>query len=205
MFSPSLAVRLRLRNMRLFQTVLIVSTLAFSWLAMMVVHEFGHVLHLWLSGGTVERVVLHPLVISRTDPGLNPRPLFVAWGGPVWGCIIPLILLGIVLLCRWSWWYLVRFFAGFCLIANGAYLAGGSFDEVGDAGDILRHGSPRWTLFLFGIPTVALGLWFWHRLGPHFGLGPSSGKVDRRAALVMLVALILLVAVELCFGSVDPW
>ena len=46
---------------RFFQILLISSTLAFSWLGMMAVHELGHVTHLALSGGTVEKVVLHPL------------------------------------------------------------------------------------------------------------------------------------------------
>ena len=59
---------------RFFQVLLIASTIGFSWLAMMAVHEFGHVLHLWVTGGTVDNVILHPLEISRTDPGKNPWP-----------------------------------------------------------------------------------------------------------------------------------
>ena len=57
--------------------VLIVATGALSWLAMMIVHEFGHVLHAWFSGANVVKVVLHPLAISRTDVAPNPHPLFV--------------------------------------------------------------------------------------------------------------------------------
>lgn len=111
---------------RAFQVLLILSTLGFSWLAMQVVHEFGHVIHAWASGGAVVRVYLHPLDISRTDLARNPHPLFVAWGGAIWGCVLPLGLFGLV---RWRWpaqAYLPAFFAGFCLIANGAYLAAGS-------------------------------------------------------------------------------
>ena len=62
------------------------STVLLSWLWMMAVHEFGHVLHAWLSGGTVAKGVLHPLTISRTDVAPDPQPLFVVWGGPIWGC-----------------------------------------------------------------------------------------------------------------------
>ena len=42
--------------------------------------------------------------------------------------------------------YLLRFFAGFCLVANGGYIGGGSFDRLGGAGQMLRHGSPPWLL-----------------------------------------------------------
>ena len=49
---------------RFHQALLIVSTLALSWLGMQAVHEAGHVLHAWWSGGRVERLVLHPLTLS---------------------------------------------------------------------------------------------------------------------------------------------
>src|SRR5215472_11635577 len=74
---------------RVHQFVLIASTLLFSWLAMQAVHELGHVLHAWASGGTVTKVLLVPLEISRTDVSPNPHPQFVAWGGPIWGALLP--------------------------------------------------------------------------------------------------------------------
>jgi len=186
---------------RLFQALLIASTILLSWLGMMAVHELGHVLHLGVSGGTVEKVVLHPLKISRTDAGENPHPLVVAWGGAVWGCLIPL---GGLLLARsvaWGHAYLVRFFAGFCLVANGAYLVGDCFAGGGDARDLIRYGTPPWALVLFGLPAVALGLYLWNGLGPHFGLGEGQGRVDRRAAVGTTVALACLIVLEVAvFG-----
>ena len=186
---------------RFFQALLIASTIALSWLGMMAVHELGHVLHLWVSGGTVEKVVLHPLEISRTDPGENPHPLVVAWGGAVWGCLIPL---GGLLLARsvaWAYAYLARFFAGFCLVANGAYLVGDCFVGGGDGRDLIRYGTPPWALVLFGLPAIALGLYLWNGLGPHFGLGEGQGRVDRRAAVATAVALACLIVLEVAvFG-----
>ena len=81
---------------RFFQVLLIASVVGLSWLGMMAVHEFGHVLHLALTGGTVDYVVLHPLAISYTHPGKNPHPLVVAWGGAIWGCAIPWSAFGVV-------------------------------------------------------------------------------------------------------------
>ncbi|HYW78763.1 MAG TPA: hypothetical protein VE890_04265, partial [Thermoguttaceae bacterium] len=72
---------------RFFQVLLIVAATGFSWLMMMVLHEAGHVLHAWLSGGHVVRVVLDPLSFSRTDVLPNPHPLWVVVGGPLWGCL----------------------------------------------------------------------------------------------------------------------
>ncbi|MBI5758664.1 MAG: hypothetical protein HZA46_09115 [Planctomycetales bacterium] len=234
--------------------VLIVSTLGLSWLLMQGFHEFGHVLHAWVSGGTVVRVRLHPLEISRTDVFPNPNPQFVAWGGAVWGSVIPLGLLAVLRvverryqrhLAAWpsvfqnqasgaasgprffashrdyrradaapldpklpalergvcvtlSW--LVTFFAGFCLIANGGYLAIGSFDGLGDAGDLLNHGAPGWSLIVFGAVTIPVGLWLWHGLVSRLGLGSDGLPVSRRAVLTALGILIVVAVVEWILG-----
>lgn len=182
---------------RFYQALLIVSTVGFSWLGMMVVHELGHVLHLWLSGGRVDYVVLHPLMLSYTHPAENPHPLFVAWGGALWGCLVPWGLLGVVRLVARPYAYLAAFFAGFCLIANGAYLAGDAFLQGGDGRELVQYGTPPWLLVVLGLPLVVLGLRLWNGLGPHFGLGSSRGTVDRFAALGTAAALAALVTVEI--------
>jgi len=136
-----------------------------SWLGMQAIHELGHVLAAWATGGNVVRVVLHPVDISRTDVSPNPRPLAVAWGGPLLGVLGPLAFWA---MSRWSreprsgWRAFVDFFVGFCLIANGAYIGLGSFGQIGDAGDLLRHGAPQWLLIAFGVAAIASGLLVWH-------------------------------------------
>ncbi len=129
---------------RVHQTIFILSTILGSWLGMQAVHELGHVLGAWVSGGQVERVVLNPLTISRTDLAHNPHPLVVVWCGPVLGVLLPLAIWGLVARLRLSGAFVLRFFAGFCLIANGAYIAFGSINRVGDCEQILRHGSAAW-------------------------------------------------------------
>ena len=53
--------------------------------------------------------------------------------GPIWGCLIPLGLLAIGRRNAAAQRYLC-FFAGLCLIANGAYIGIGWVDAAGDAG-----------------------------------------------------------------------
>lgn len=90
--------------------------------------------------------------------------------------------------------YLPRFFAGFCCIANGAYIGFGSFGEIGDCGEMLRHGSAMWQLWLFGAVFLPLGISLWNRQGSHFGLGAADGKVDRRVAYVLLLLVMVATA-----------
>jgi hypothetical protein len=135
-------------------------------MAMMAVHESGHVLAALAGRGRVRRVVLPLAGFSRTDVDPNPSPRLEVWGGPVWGSVIP--LLG---------WLLVRrklsnclkiplgFFTGLCLVANGAYLAMGWTMSAGDAAGLIKFGTPIWLLVVFGLAAVVMGLSIWHTLG----------------------------------------
>jgi hypothetical protein len=179
----------------LWQGILIVATLIASWLGMQAVHEFGHALAAWIGGGTGVRVVLNPLIISRTDVAFNPHPLAVVWAGPVVGALLPLAIWGIAVRWRMQSAFLLRFFAGFCLIANGAYIAVGSFDQVGDCRAMLQHGSPIALLWLFGVVTVPAGFWLWHRQGRYFGLGPARATVSSGIAYAVLIVCLILLLV----------
>lgn len=186
---------------RVDQIVLLASMGLASWLGMQLVHETGHVIGAWVTGAHVDRVVLNPLTISRTDVSRNSVPLVVVWAGPAFGALAPVLIWLIACVARWSGAYLFRFFAGFCLVANGLYLAVGSFDRIGDCGEMLKHGSPIWSLWLFGILTVPAGVLLWHGQGERFGLGAANGQVNRAAAYGCLLTCLVLLAVGFLVGG----
>jgi hypothetical protein len=127
--------------------------------------------------------------------------LLVVWAGPVLGVVLPVVGWAVATALRLPGAFVLRFFAGFCLIANGAYIAVGSFDRIGDSGQMLRHGSASWQLWLFGLVTVPVGLWLWHRQGPHFGLGSAKGQVSAGVAYASLVALGFLLILGFAVGE----
>ena len=186
---------------RVNQIVLIGTFIAFSWLVMQAVHEAGHVLGAYMSGGTVAKVVLHPHTISRTDLSHNPHPLFVVWCGPVLGAALPAVILFIARFCRCPGIYMFQFFAGFCLIINGAYIGIGAVQHSMDAGVMLMYGSRLWQLILFGIVASSFGLYLWHGLGPGFGFGKAKGKASRKAAIVSACMLFIVYIMELIIDS----
>jgi hypothetical protein len=182
------------------RNILIATTLIASWLGMQLIHEIGHVVGAHLTGGSVERVVFYPLELSRTDLAHNPRPLVVVWAGPVMGTLIPLFAWAGGVVLRASLSYLMRFFAGFCLVANGAYIGAGVFGRIGDSATMLVHGSSAWMLLLFALATVPLGLWLWHGEGSHFGLGPVPREVSAVATVVTTALCIVLVVLGCTMG-----
>src|SRR5688572_14659004 len=182
--------------MKFHREILIVSTLLGSWLGMQAVHELGHVFGAWLTGGKVQKVVLHPLTISRTDLAENPQPLVVVWAGPLLGVLLPILIWLAAAAAKMPGSFVLRFFSGFCLIANGLYIALGSLGRIGDCGEMLRHGSQLWQLWLFGLVTVPAGLWLWHGQGAEFGLGKSPKVVSPVIAYTILgIVLTMIVAV----------
>jgi hypothetical protein len=96
---------------------------------------------------------------------------------------------------------MLRFLAGFCLLANGLYIGVGSFDRVGDCGEMLRHGSESWQMWLFGAATAPVGLWLWDRQGPHFGLGSAKGQVSRGTAYGSLIVCLALLVLGFAVGG----
>lgn len=188
--------------MRQFHKLLFaMCVLALSWLGMMAVHELGHVVGAMVTRGSVERVVLHPLSISRTDVSPNPVPGVVVWLGPILGCVIPLLVwMSIARRFRFGRG-LAMFFAGFCLLANGAYISIGSFDRVGDCGVMLQTGSPPWTLLAFGVVTIPAGFFMWHRIGSLQQFLESTTLGNARLNSVLLATLGGVVVVEVLLSG----
>jgi hypothetical protein len=156
-----------LLHKRILRWLVILLFLTVCWFGMQAVHECGHVLAAVCSGATVERVVMLP--ISRTDIVHIEYPLYVYGAGAIFGTAFPVVLW---LTCRLFYWkiaYLFRFFAGVCLIANGAYI-GCDFSVTGptDAGLLIEHGANRLILVLFGAISMSGGLFLWHGLSRDF-------------------------------------
>jgi hypothetical protein len=158
------------------------------WYLMMAVHESGHLVATLALGGTVERVILHPLAISQTVRSGSQSPLADCWAGPLLGGVLPVA----AWLAARRWWRAaageLRLFAGFCLLANGVYLGLGWIDRVGDAGEILDDGGSRWSLILFGLVAVASGLLLIDGGQRTLGFGAQARTITRRRAAAMAIA-----------------
>ncbi|MFT5303320.1 MAG: hypothetical protein ACI814_004139 [Mariniblastus sp.] len=184
-----------------YKSIFVVLLLAFCWLAMMAVHEFGHIIGAILSGSTIEQVVLSPLTISRTDVRPNNAPTLVVWLGPILGCLIPWLFAWIIPQHRTVEKNIGLFWGGFCLIANGAYIGLGSIDQIGDCGEMLRNGSPPAALWGFGILAVGSGFYAWHRLGSVQQFLVQPFEVDHQTTLGLTTLVAAMAGIGWLFFS----
>lgn len=83
----------------------------------------------------------------------------------------------------------ITFVAGLCLIANGAYLGLGWIDRIGDAGDMMRHGTPIYIMIVFGILGTTAGFALWHTLGPALGVKQLTIQDAKQLATTSLIIL----------------
>jgi hypothetical protein len=169
---------------RILQALLIISSIGFSWLAFQLLHECGHIAAAKMTGGVLTQLAIAPTDISWSMFSPNPQPLLVAWGGPILGCVFPLLIYFVAVALRANALFLFKFFAGFCLVGNGTYMAVDAFTRVGDGATLITHGAAPWHLCAFAAVAVPVGLSLWHGLGTPFGIGISKGQVNAKHALV---------------------
>jgi len=185
---------------RVWQLVLIVGSAVCAWLGMMWLHEAGHVVAAGLSGGEVERVIWHPLAFSRTDLAENPHPVVVLWGGFAYGAVAPLAVWAVAEAVRLRERWLLRVFAGFCVLANGGYLVASMGEAYTDGWLLVRHGQPRWLVMGVGVAMVVAGLLVCRGMSRRFGFG-GRGRVSKPAAVAVACIAVALLVVGFGFGE----
>lgn len=173
----------------MFRAVLYaVSLILAAWLLGQLVHELGHVAGAGCAGATVERVVWHPSTISSTVRA--PVGLIDTWGGIALGAGLP--LLAWLALCRTRVGREARFFAGFCLVANGAYFLAGAPFSHGDPADLVALGAPLWVVLLTGFAGLLVGLWLWWDLARLLGWQADARPAWGRTLMAVAAATFVL-------------
>ena len=181
---------------RVSQFGFVVCLLILSWQVMTTTHELGHVGAALASGGRIQSVDLPLLGISSTNVAPNPAPGFVVWAGPLAGCALPLLLMILVPRRCAASCLIARFLSGFSLMANGAYIAGGSFHAIGDCAQMYQTGTPQWVMLVAGSTMSVCGLIIWHRMGSLGQFFASPQFITRRVLMSTAIATLLVVVLD---------
>lgn len=168
------------------RVLFIFSSFCVGFNAAMALHELGHAGAVWLVGGAVASITLHPFSRSWISYQSNPDPLAAAWGGIILGTLLALLLL----LTVWPFRYkatfaaaLIAMTAGFALGGNGLYLLVGTLAGKGDPARLFSLGMSKTLLLVIGLLLTAGGFLLIGAISPLFGLEPGESFTRRFLAL----------------------
>lgn len=139
----------------LFQTsLLLFGSFALGFNLANALHELGHAIALWVTGGVVERITLHPFSWSYTYYGSTPNyPIATTAAGIVFGTFSALALVALVWRFRNQPWTFIFIMTGIAATAiNGLYAI---VDPIllsgGDGTTLVRQGVPKFLIIGVGV------------------------------------------------------
>ena len=142
-------------------SIFIFGSFSFGWVFGIVLHELGHAIAMWVTGGIVDRITIAPFSWSYTYYESTPKyPQLTTWSGVLIGAAIGLIvLLGIR---KNTTPYLIPFiFLGFSPLLNGGgyYIVDTFISNQGDAFSLLQSGVPKYVVLGVGLLLLAMGVY----------------------------------------------
>ncbi len=167
-------------------------------------HELGHALPVWLTGGEIESIVIHPLSWSYTNWGADvTHPVLGVWSGSLFGFVASVLIFALV----WRWrrpalapLLLLGVLGG---ISNGVYLLGG----MGDPVTLIEAGQPAWLVRGAGVAMVIVGFGMGWLALPALGVGVLASGGQRTLALLLgfgpWIAAMLMY--QVARGEADLW
>lgn len=149
---------------------------------MLLTHEVGHIVAAKLSGGEILAVEIAPGKLSSTILSRNPAPSFVVWAGFLSGWLLPFLSVPFWKTQRLYLGDTFKTFAGFCVLAGGAYLAVGGNESFADTGQLIALGWNHYVLIVIGAAVAVAGYIFTRRaiiclIAAFKNRSPSAGEV----------------------------
>jgi len=154
---------------------------SFGWILGIVLHELGHAVAMWITGGIVNRITITPFSWSYTYYGSIPKyPQFTTWAGALLGSLFGLIVL--FLIRKKATPYSVPFlYLGIApmLHGGGYYLLDTFVTKRGDASNLIRSGVPIIVVLAVGFLLAVGGIFFLIKYFYWNGLSPRDTFLHR--------------------------
>ncbi len=164
------------------QIALLFGSFCFGYNAATALHELGHALAAWMTGGAVQTMILHPFSTSFTEIASDPHPRITHIAGVVFGPAVALLGVWVAWPVRSAYCMPIHLTGVTALASSGIYLLIGTVMGVGDADDLLRMGVPAFPLILGGSLLLAGSLMLATAILPLLGIGRQH-SVWRRIVL----------------------
>jgi len=165
-------------------TLVLLGSFAFAYNVVVVLHEIGHVVAAWASGGKPHSLRLHPFSTSSVEVVPDPRPLVTHAAGVVAPPLVGLALLRALRAIRTTPLRLpLLVIPSVACASSGLYLLVGITLEVGDAAVLSQGGIPRAVLIATGLGCIFASALLVRR--PLALLGLDGGSTPLQRAVIL--------------------
>jgi hypothetical protein len=164
-------------------SLLLLGSFAIGYNAAHGIHELGHAIAVWLCGGSVTELSLHPFSWSKIHYSVEVT-VPIALAGAVFASLAGMLMLALI----WRWrssWALPFIVTGLCtFIVNAVYLGvDGVLLSGGDATDLIRLGVSRPVVVGAGMFLLIIGFAVAMLPLPRLGIGRNDGLGARLLVL----------------------
>lgn len=168
------------RNRNLLKSILLLfGSYVFARYLSTFIHEHGHAIAVWVTGGIVNRIIFTPFSGSCVIHFRTPADCenFVTWSGPLLAVFVGLLL--VIIIWRWRRPSLmpVLLTGVAACIHNGFSLIFSCLSETsGDANNLVTFGgTPKAVVLAVGFPMFLIGVFLFIKYLPMFGLQSRDG------------------------------
>jgi len=147
-------------------SIFIFGSSAFGWVFGTGLHELGHAVSMWITGGVVNRITLTPFSWSYTYYGSPPKyPQFTTWSGVLLGSFFGLLIL-LWIRNKNSPYFVPFLYLGIApmLQSGGYYFIDTFITKRGDAASLIQAGVPIYYVLGAGLALAFLGGIFFHQV-----------------------------------------
>ena len=171
------------------QSLLFFGSFVFGHTAQRAIHELGHAVATWITGGEVYGIELHPFLPGRCSHSATAYPGLTTWGGVGLSMLIGASLVALLWKRRGPRLAPVFALGVFSLIGSGSYFVVGLFFRFGDPWYLVDHlGASPVLALVPGLFFVCVGVVICSMLlGSVFGIGPSVPAGTKILALNLAV------------------
>lgn len=166
-------------------SVFIFGSFSFGWAYGTVLHELGHAIAVWATGGVVQEITINPLSWSYTFySGVINYPQLVTWSGLILGSAMGLFIFFLVR--KWTSYFLVPFlFLGLAplLLGGGYYLVDTFVSTTGDAYSLIQAGVSKYIVLSVAFITLALGTYYMIQITDRLGIKSQDTFIERVSLL----------------------
>jgi len=156
-------------------SLLLLGSFAIGYNAAHAIHELGHAIAVWFSGGSITGLALHPFSLSKIHYSIT-ETVTIVLAGALFASLVGLLMLALIWRQRSAWAVPIVVTVLCTFIVNAVYFGvDGMLLVGGDATVLIKRGVSQPVVVGVGILLLVVGTVIAMLLLPRLGIGQQNG------------------------------